>query len=257
MRLRRSRWLCSLESWLRVRFRRVVRGLLAFYLGVWRSARRSPRNASARGHWKVTGRPERADKANNGNWAAGPHGFTQWLQHTRRGPKDAPWCSDAPPHRLADVPKVERGGRHWNIFDRGPQVLELYISHLKGPKGFERLLLYVGTKIARLGYKRDARAAQSSPNSKRWPTPRTFWSSFRTRRPGASNYSRFENFMEKLEPGQKFVEWPESHARAGTPGRKRRAARVPKELHIYAPQKRAATSLRLQLWNSPSKTKSR
>ena len=53
--------------------------------------------------------------------------------------------------------------------------------------------------------------------------------------------------MEKLAPGLEFVEWPESHARAGTPGRKRRTARVSKELHIFAPQKRAGTSLRPQL----------
>ena len=55
------------------------------------------------------------------------------------------------------------------------------------------------------------------------------------------------NISEKLGPGLEFVEWPESHAIAGTPGRRRRTARVPKELHIYAPQKRAATSLRFHL----------
>ena len=83
----------------------------------------------------------------------------------------------APMHRrtaLLMCPRWRGATATETLFDRGPQVLELYISHLKGPKGFERLLLYVGTKIARLGYKRDARAAQSSPNSKRWPTPSTF-----------------------------------------------------------------------------------
>ena len=72
--------------------------------------------------------------------------------------------SDAPMHRrtaLLMCPRWRGATATEALFDSGPQVLELYISHLKGPKGFERLLLYVGRKIAQLGHIRDARAALS------------------------------------------------------------------------------------------------
>ena len=71
---------------------------------------------------------------------------------------------DAPMHRrtaLLMCPRWRGATATETLFDSGPQVLELYISHLKGPKGFERLLLHVGRKIARLGHKREARAALS------------------------------------------------------------------------------------------------
>ena len=71
---------------------------------------------------------------------------------------------DAPMHRrtaLLMCPRWRGATATETLFDRGPQVLELYISHLKGPKGFERLLLYVGRKLAQLGHKRGARAALS------------------------------------------------------------------------------------------------
>ena len=71
---------------------------------------------------------------------------------------------DAPMHRrtaLLMCPRWRGATATEALFDSGPQVLELYISHLKGPKGFERLLLYVGRKIAQLGHKRGARAALS------------------------------------------------------------------------------------------------